>query len=446
MFQTHRIGVVITLLVLVNGCTPSPDATTIPVALAVSPVGHSVSVQQGSDAPPDHAAVTVTGTDAASTSWTASESGTWLSLTGASGTGSGTLSWNRSTTGLAVGVYVDTITVTAAGVAAVSPARIYDTLRITAVPVPVTLAVSAHSGTASVQLGSSAPADSAMVTLSGTDAAATPWIATNRKPWITLVTSSGTGSGILRWTRTATALTVGTWVDTITVTAAGAGGSPIMIFDTLQIAAPPALSCATSAPTGQLTQVGGADAPFVYTTTAGWTITITKGQSIVAACASRNISWESWGSAGGSGGVFPLPSQHENINGTHIKDWHASHRTVLLPGGVKLTVSAFDHAIASGLYPVTRVSIYDGDHTYRIDAQQHVVVYSGAVPNFGEADEYDGATAQFVAEPTGWLFEERYAQAASTTGTPMPQVATVFPLARTYTAQPGRVDDYYDDT
>ena len=233
-----------TITVTSVGATGSPGvvydtlritAPPIPVVLAVTPAGRAVSVQQGNSAPPDNATVTLTGTNAASTAWTATKRKAWTTLTTASGTGSGTAAWSRSTTGLAVGTYVDTITVTALGAASGSPATVFDTLRITPIPVPVTLAVSPLGRAVSVQQGNPAPVDNATVTLAGTNAATTAWIATNKRAWNTLTTANGTGSGTVRWSRNATGLAVGTYVDTITVTAPAAIGSPIMVFDTLRI-------------------------------------------------------------------------------------------------------------------------------------------------------------------------------------------------------------------
>ena len=236
-----------TITVTSVGATGSPGvvydtlritAPPIPVVLAVTPAGRAVSVQQGNSAPPDNATVTLTGTNAASTAWTATKRKAWTTLTTASGTGSGTAAWSRSTTGLAVGTYVDTITVTALGAASGSPATVFDTLRITPIPVPVTLAVNPLGRAVSVQQGNPAPVDNATVTLAGTNAATTAWIATNKQAWNTLTTANGTGSGTVRWSRNATGLAVGTYVDTITVTAPAAIGSPIMVFDTLRITAP----------------------------------------------------------------------------------------------------------------------------------------------------------------------------------------------------------------
>jgi hypothetical protein len=66
----------------------------------------------------------------------------------------------------------------------------------------------------------------------------TAWTATKRRAWTTLTTSSGTGSGRVRWSRDASGLAVGTYVDTITVTASGATGSPAILVDTLRVTAP----------------------------------------------------------------------------------------------------------------------------------------------------------------------------------------------------------------
>ncbi len=120
-----------------------------------------------------------------------------------------------------------------------SPARVIDTLRITAVPVPLVLAVSPGCRNAAVQQGTAAPGDNATVTLTGDNSTTTAWTASKRKSWTTLTTASGTGSGTVTWTRNATGLAVGTYVDTITVSATGASGSPARVIDTLRITAVP---------------------------------------------------------------------------------------------------------------------------------------------------------------------------------------------------------------
>ncbi|HEY4320798.1 MAG TPA: S8 family serine peptidase [Gemmatimonadales bacterium] len=232
-------------------------APIVQVTLAVSPAARSTSVTQGSAAPSDNATVTLAGTNAGGTTWSATKRHSWITLTSGSGTGSGTLAWSRSTTGLAVGTYVDTLTVTAADVA--SPATVYDTLKITATVIPVTLAVTPPARSVTVTQGSVAPADNATITLSGTNASTTVWTATNKGNWNMLTVGSGTGTGTLTWNRSATGLAVGTYVDTITVTAVGVAGSSRLV-DTLKItAAPPPVTVAVSASARSVTMAPGTD-------------------------------------------------------------------------------------------------------------------------------------------------------------------------------------------
>ncbi|MES2124548.1 MAG: S8 family peptidase [Gemmatimonadota bacterium] len=239
----------------IGGALPPP----VPLTLAVSPAARSASVQQGSSAPSDQATVTLSGDNNLTTAWTATKRKSWTTLTTSSGIGSGTVAWNRNATGLAVGTYIDTITVTAVGVA--TPRTVFDTLRVTAVPVPLTLAVSPAARSATVQAGGSAPADQATVTLSGDNNATTPWSATKRKSWTTLTTGSGTGSGTVAWSRNATGLAAGTYVDTITVTAVGVA-TPRTVFDTLRVtAAPVPLTLAVSPSARSVTVQAGTSAP-----------------------------------------------------------------------------------------------------------------------------------------------------------------------------------------
>ena len=259
-----------TITVSAAGATGSPafvydtmkiTAAPLPLTIAVSPNARSVSVQQGGSAPADNATVTLTGTNAGSTAWSAAKKQPWLTLTTANGTGSGVVSWTRSTAGLAAGTYVDTITVSAAG-ATGSPATVFDTLKISTVPVPVVLAVSPASRAVSVQQGGTAPGDNGTVTLTGTNAGSTAWSATHKQPWTVFSTGNGTGSGTVSWNRNASGLGAGTYVDTITVSAAGATGSPGTIYDTLRITAAPApLTIAASPTSRELQVIQGGSAP-----------------------------------------------------------------------------------------------------------------------------------------------------------------------------------------
>ena len=246
------------------------------LVLTVSPTSRLDSVILGSTTPVnDSTAVTLTGT----TDWTATHGGgSWLTVTNSTGTGSGVVRWSRDPTGLGIGTYVDTIVVTASAVG--SPAFIIDSLKVQSVLI---LAVSPASRLDSAVEGSTAPImDSASVTITGLGSDTTSWSATvGGGVWLALTTASGTGGGLLRWTRDPTALSPGTYVDTITVSVPGAGGSPALIVDTLRILEPLALALApkgrsSTASTGRVAPLP--DSTVVTLTgatsgTASWTAT-----------------------------------------------------------------------------------------------------------------------------------------------------------------------------
>jgi hypothetical protein len=79
-------------------------------------------------------------------------------------------------------------------------------------------------------------ADSAAVILAGAGASTTRWTATHGGAgWLSFVTASGSGSGAVRWVVNPIYLPPGDHVDTITVSAAGAAGSPARVLDTLTV-------------------------------------------------------------------------------------------------------------------------------------------------------------------------------------------------------------------
>ncbi|MBI3569275.1 MAG: hypothetical protein HY084_13835 [Gemmatimonadetes bacterium] len=112
------------------GMTPASVVVrmVVPVTMSLSPTSSRDSVLAGATtAHADSASLTMTGDSAAVTAWTATKAHAWTTLTTASGTGPGRVRWTRNPTGLAVGKYVDTITVTAPQ-ASNGPLRIIDTL------------------------------------------------------------------------------------------------------------------------------------------------------------------------------------------------------------------------------------------------------------------------------------------------------------------------------
>ena len=249
------VGVYVdSLTVTATGAEGSPaqviDSLVIlpPPTLAVAPTSRRDSVEFGATGPrADSAAVFLTGAGGSTASWTTAHSAraAWLSLTTAHGTGSGRLRWTRNPAALAVGVYVDSLTVTVPG-AAGSPALVVDSLVILA---PTTLAITPTNRRDSVEFGATGPrADSAAVVVSGPGSGTASWTATHsaRAAWLSLTTAQGTGSGRLRWARNPAGLAVGIYVDSLTVTVPGAAGSPARVVDSLWVGEPAvAITCAT---------------------------------------------------------------------------------------------------------------------------------------------------------------------------------------------------------
>ncbi len=254
-----------------------------PLTLAVVPAVRRDTVMVGATTlANDSADVVLTGMGSGTAGWTATHAAaaTWITLGMSSGMGNGTVVWARDPTGLAGGVYVDTITVTAVG-AVDSPWLVFDSLVVEGA---LTMLVTPGSRTGAVPVGSTGlRADSAAIQLSGTGASTTSWsAAATRGEWITVTTPSGTRSGTVRWTGNPQGLLAGVYVDTIVVTAAGAVGSPADVIDSLVVQVPAVVfnpastrDTAISGTPGerpgsaQVVLAGGADS------TSTWTVTHT---------------------------------------------------------------------------------------------------------------------------------------------------------------------------
>ncbi len=110
-----------------------------------------------------------------------------------------------------------------------------DANALAAAQAALTLVVSPRFQAVRVVTGAPAPDGAATITLSGRLSGSKAWTAAKRKAWTTLVTRSGRGSGTATWRRSTPGLAVGTYVDTITITATGAVGSPARVVDSLVI-------------------------------------------------------------------------------------------------------------------------------------------------------------------------------------------------------------------
>lgn len=115
---------------------------------------------------------------------------------------------------------------------------------------------------------------------------------------------------------------------------------------------------------GGLTQEGGSGQPIYYRS---------RNDHVIVTINKHTITMTTWGTGDTGGGstwqVWGDP--HEKLNGKHIKDWEGRHRTVLLPGGVRVTM----HALGpTGV--VLTTSIYEGAESHRVDNESNTVLHS----------------------------------------------------------------------
>lgn len=229
-----------TVRVTAEGAVDSPseviDTLVIlaPRTMTVDPVTRSHMAVVGSTTPILEAAIIgLSGAGAFNAVWEATHSGApWLNILTPSQQGSGTLRWEKDPTDLAEGVYVDTIRVASVG-AEGTPTLIVDSLIMDSPPVGLDPAV--RSGSA-VSGEVEAYPDSARVLLSGEGVEAAQWTASAGSSWVSLTSATGTGPGMLRWTRDPTGLGVGTFVDTITVESSNGGQA--RLIDTFTLTEP----------------------------------------------------------------------------------------------------------------------------------------------------------------------------------------------------------------
>jgi hypothetical protein len=167
-------------------------------AIGVSPSNLSFTATAGGSNPASQT-IGITNTGAGTLNWTATENGSWLTISPVSGTASSTLTASANISGLAAGTYNAAITISAAG-ATNSP-----------VSVPVTLTVNATGG-------------SELIVNGGLEGASTPWVFSGQAIRQTGANArSGTGYLILNGTNSSS----GSAYQTITIPS---GTAPSLVF------------------------------------------------------------------------------------------------------------------------------------------------------------------------------------------------------------------------
>lgn len=173
-------------------------------------------------------------------------------------------------------------------------------------------------------------------------------------------------------------------------------------------------------PTGRLAQPADRG-PITHVTAEGWRTRIEGGQITIqppeASC-DPGLQYVSW-------------RMREQL-GTHdLRAWSDDRRTVLLPGGARITM----HGQAG---EILRLSVYDGTESHEIDVLTQTLMHSrvdASVAGAREVAEADGETATLrelcsAGVIHGLDLTNLYVQPADATGAPLPRQAAVQVLGR----------------
>ncbi len=213
-------------------------------AIALSSSSLSFGTQQGAPNPPNQT-VTISNSGGGTLSWTATAStqsgGSWLNVSPASGTGTGTLAVSANIAGLVAGTYQGAIQVAASG-ASNTPQTINVTLVVAPLPVS-TIALSPTALQFTANVGANPPTQTFQVQNSG--AGTLGWTAATATQsggnWLAVSPSSGTAPSTLTVTVNSAALTAGSYTGSIVIaaaTGANASNSPQTLAVTLLVGAP----------------------------------------------------------------------------------------------------------------------------------------------------------------------------------------------------------------
>jgi Viral BACON domain len=176
--------------------------------------------------------INIANTGGGTLNWSTSENASWLTVSPASGSGTGTVTVAVNDANLSAGTYNATITVAASGATTKS--------------VPVTLTVTSGSTTPAIGLnpislaftgsvGGANPAAQS-INIANTGGGTLSWSTSDSVPWLTLSPASGSGNKAVTATVNTAGLATGTLNATITVAATGAPTKTVPV--TLTMTAP----------------------------------------------------------------------------------------------------------------------------------------------------------------------------------------------------------------
>ena len=323
------------LLTITVKAVPGTDAITImaTTAAAGSP-GLAATpstlpyAYTASGAVPAAQNIQITNSGSGTLAWTATASQPWLTLSAASGTAPSTLSVSVSPAALSAGNYTGTVQITATG-ATNSPLTINVALTVAASGATLGATPAALNFDYAVGSGALA-AQNVSIAIGG--AGALSWTATSSVFWASVSPASGIGSGTLSVSVNPANLAAGSYSGNVTITSAGAAGSPASVSLTLVVQG--------TQPAGAITSVANAASFQPGFASATW---------IAIYGTNLSTSTQTWGSADIVNGVLPatLDGVSVTINGiaAYVEYISPAQINVLAPddaatGAVQVQVTA----------------------------------------------------------------------------------------------------------
>jgi glucose/arabinose dehydrogenase len=247
------------------GPPPPPELSVTPTSLAFSGVAGGAS--------PAAKNVTISHTGSGSLNYTATDDASWISVSPASGPAAQDITVSIDTSGLAAGTYTGTVTVTAPG-ATGSPKQVPVTLTLTP-PAPPALSVAPQSLTFNAVSGGANPAAQSL-SISNAGSGTLSFTATDDAAWLSVAPSGGSAPASVAATVNVAGLAAGSYSANVTITAAGASGSPQVIPVTLTVAPPGGDLLGGANVIGTNTSAAPVGAAEVYRLTAATTGSTTK--------------------------------------------------------------------------------------------------------------------------------------------------------------------------
>lgn len=210
-----------------------PPPVALP-AIGTSPTSLSFAATQGG-ANPATQTLSISNSGGGTLSWTASENASWLRLSPASGTGNGAVTLTVTTGSLTDDTYSGTITMNAAGAPSVS---VPVTFTVATAPVPPAIGASPTSLSFVAIQGGASPATQTL-NISNTGGGTLSWTASDDAPWIRLSQASGTDNGAVTVRVVAGTMAVGTYNESITLSATGGSSITVPVTFTVMTASSP---------------------------------------------------------------------------------------------------------------------------------------------------------------------------------------------------------------